>query len=44
MSNPEWVTKLLDKGGDIEKCMKLLHELNTSQEKAAEREEKAAER
>ena len=44
MPNPEWVTKLLDKGGDVEKCMKLLHELNASQEKAAEREEKAAER
>ena len=44
MSNPEWITKLLEKGGDVEKCMQLLHEVNASQEKAAEREEKAAER
>ena len=34
----------MEKGGDVEKCMRLLHELNESQEKAAERVEKAAER
>ena len=44
MSNPEWITKVMEKGGDVEKSMQLLQEVNALQEIAAEREAKAAER
>ena len=35
---------MLNKGGDVEQCLKLLKEVRVSEEKAAEREERRAER
>ena len=44
MAEPEWIMKLIEKGGDATECMKLLKEINESQEKAAERDARKAER
>ena len=38
------IAQLLNKGGDVEQCLKLLKEVRVSEEKAAEREERRAER
>ena len=43
-SKQDLLTKLLEKGGDIEHCLKLLKEVRVSEEKAIEREERIAER
>lgn len=34
MAAPEWVVKLIDKSGMMKECMKLMKEMNESQEKA----------
>ena len=39
----DFISQLLDKGGDVEQCLKLLKEVKESEEKAAEREERKAE-
>ena len=38
------IAQLLNKGGDVEQCLKLLKEVRESEEKVAEREERRAER
>lgn len=35
------IAQLLNKGGDVEQCLKLLKEVRESEEKAAERERRA---
>ena len=44
MAAPEWIMKLIEKGGDANECMQLLKEINQAQDKAAERDERKAER
>ena len=42
MAEKTFLAKLLEKGGDVEGCLKLLKEVNVSEEKTAEREERRA--
>ena len=44
MAAPEWIMKLIEKGGDANECMQLLKEINQAQDKAAESDERKAER
>ena len=44
MAEKTLLAQLLEKGGDVEGCLKLLKEVRVSEEKTAEREERRAER
>ena len=39
----DWLAQVLEKGGDVEQCMKVFKEVRESEEKTAEREERKAE-
>ena len=34
MAAPDWIMKLIEKGGDANECMQLLKEINQAQDKA----------